>query len=589
METVGGGFGYESTLGFLCHSLSPEPEWERLSVASQWRPVGREAWLALGIEPLPQGWPEWPAAEAPAPRSHLAGMLQRVLPLVAGSDETAGQGSAELFAGWLQEALDELLEMMGDGPVTIREFSSEVIELLRLRRQPASTAERGIALRRPGMVIGGYFRHLFLPGMVEGEMPRSVSAGAVLDLYERKRLRAVGFPLATAVDLLRQEKLGFVLTIGAATESITLSLPRMKLGKPTIESGILARCGIAVDVLPAGHATSNPLSIEEARRSDPRREWPDDPPGQFFRAALAVERSRELSPDQDEYDGVTGQPVSAAERTWSASQLTRFGQCRFKWFSRHILGVEEESELPIEVTSRQYGRLFHRALELALEDLPAGADPRQWALSRIEDSLIAAEDDPSNPLFRFPAWEAQRTEWLDRLRRAIESDWFINPGAQVIGREEKFEEMWQGLKVTGSIDRIDRTPEGIEMVDYKTGSSFPRGANDGSGRLKLDLQLPIYIEAAGSGRFPGEKITGRYFSLTSRRNLVRRIEDQATGLANFTERLRRQLTAGDFAVEPDSAGEACSYCDYELICRRGRRLARKARLQSLESTGGEEE
>lgn len=120
------------------------------------------------------------------------------------------------------------------------------------------------------------------------------------------------------------------------------------------------------------------------------------------------------------------------------------------------------------------------------------------------------------------------------------------------------------------------------MVDYKTGSGFPRGANDGSGRLKLDLQLPIYIEAAGSRLFPGAKITGRYFSLTSRRNLVRRVDDQSSELTEFTERLRRQLATGDFAVEPDAAEEACSYCEYELICRRGRRLARKSRFDSTE-------
>ena len=578
MEMVGGGFGYESTLGFLCHALSPEPAWERLGEASQWRPVGGEAWRALGIEPCPPGWPASLTGEAPATRSQLAGILESVLPPAI----TADLPSADLFASRLREGLDELLANMGEGPVTVRQFTFEVIELLGLGRQSVSMVDRGIVLRRPGMVIGGYSRHLFLLGMIDGEMPRSVTTEGILDLYERKRLRALGFPLATAVELVRREKLGLLLAIGTATESITLSLPRMRLGKPTIESGFLAQSGIVVDSLPAGHTTPNPLSIEEARRNNPRGAGPEDPLCQRFQSALAVEYSRELSPDRDQYDGVTGHPVSAENRTWSASQLTRFGQCRFKWFSRHILGVEEESELPIEVTSRQYGRLLHRALELALADLPAGSDPRQWALSRIEDALIAAEVDPENPLYRFPAWEAQRTEWLDRLRRAIQSEWFIRPETQVIGREQKFEESWQGLKVSGSIDRIDRTPEGIEMVDYKTGSGFPRGANDGSGRLKLDLQLPIYIEAAGSRLFPGAKITGRYFSLTSRRNLVRRVDDQSSELTEFTERLRRQLATGDFAVEPDAAEEACSYCEYELICRRGRRLARKSRFDSTE-------
>jgi RecB family exonuclease len=46
--------------------------------------------------------------------------------------------------------------------------------------------------------------------------------------------------------------------------------------------------------------------------------------------------------------------------------------------------------------------------------------------------------------------------------------------------------------VVGFIDRIDRTPESIELIDTTDDGRFPNGAQDDSGYLKVDLQIPIY-------------------------------------------------------------------------------------------------
>ncbi|MFZ4984092.1 MAG: PD-(D/E)XK nuclease family protein [Blastocatellia bacterium] len=583
MEMVGGGYGYEPTLRFRGHSLSPGLEASQLSEAARRRPFGLDGWREAGIEPWPLDWPVWPGQSERVPRSQLVRIIAAVLPLASSPTDASTRATEELVTGKLLNGLNDLVRM-ADESVTVERFAAEVIELLGALRQPALMEDRGIELLRPEMVSGGRFRHLFLLGMIEGEMPRPIREEVILDLYERKRLRGEGFPLATAVDLVRREMLSLIFALETATATVTISLPRLREGEPTLVAGFLRSAGLKIASL-AGERVAA-MSPEEARRIDPSAERAADPVSPHLRSALLVERSRELSPERDEYDGVTGRPVAIDQRRWSASQMTKFGQCRFRWFCRHILGVEEDAELPDEMGSRQYGRLFHRALELALADLPTGSNPRQWALSRIERALVEAESDPENPLHRFPAWPAQRMEWIDRLRRAIESEGFIDAAAEVIGREVKFEGTWHGLRVTGSIDRIDRTPDGITMIDYKTSSSFPKGANDGSGRLRLDLQLPLYIEAAGGDLFPGEEITGRYYSLTSLRDLVRRGEQPDEALAAFADRLHHQLATGDFAVEPDLAEEACGYCEFELVCRRGERLARKS---SPTATGVEDE
>lgn len=587
LEMVGSGFDYEPTLRFLQHTLSRRIAPGRLAEARRQRPVGLVAWRELAIDPWPAEWPAWPArhsggqavnwpfsqaaaesgAEGPvgALRREWIATLDAALLLV-------GQPLVEIdlaVAARLRVALGELVEWGGEEWLSPANFVEELTELLAIVRLAEPDDRPAVGLYRPEAVIGGRFQHLFILGMVEGAVPGSVADEPLLDLHERKRLRLAGLPLETAADLVRYEKLGLLLTCAAATVSITLSQPRMKGNEATIASALLT------GLIDCGDETRAPLSLEEQRRAGQA----GGPQWSEIQLALAVERGRELAAGRDEYDGITGRGLEAAARSWSASQLTKFGQCRFRWFSQYLLGVEEDSELPEEVTARQYGRLFHRVLELALLDLPEGTDPREWALARLGTAFAAAENDPENRLCKFPAWAAQRQEWLSSLREAIENEQFIAPDAAIIGREARFVGSWHGLRVNGSIDRIDRTAEGIEMVDYKTSSSFPRGARDGSGRLKLDLQLPIYTEAAGAQLFPDEKVTGRYYSLTKRQNLVRREPADAGQLEGFAAMVRQRLAEGDFAVDPDPAGEACAYCEFELICRRGPRLARK--------TGGE--
>jgi RecB family exonuclease len=186
-----------------------------------------------------------------------------------------------------------------------------------------------------------------------------------------------------------------------------------------------------------------------------------------------------MAPDYDEYDGLVGDSIDAEARVWSASQMTRLGPCPFQWFSRYVLGIADPEELPEEISSRQIGKLSHRALELALADLPAdgsGSNPREHALARIDDALRQAEETIRKTHFRntLPGQRSGRS--ISRAFDGRSVPEFIRPDAVVIGRETEFAGVWEGLRVVGFIDRIDRTPESIELIDYKTSSRFPNGA-----------------------------------------------------------------------------------------------------------------
>jgi RecB family exonuclease len=65
--------------------------------------------------------------------------------------------------------------------------------------------------------------------------------------------------------------------------------------------------------------------------------------------------------------------------------------------------------------------------------------------------------------------------------------------------------------MVGVVDRLDRTPDGLRVTDYKTGSSISRVVQDG--RLTLEVQLPLYMEALGA-------VNGRYLSIEKAEELA---------------------------------------------------------------------
>jgi putative RecB family exonuclease len=117
--------------------------------------------------------------------------------------------------------------------------------------------------------------------------------------------------------------------------------------------------------------------------------------------------------------------------------------------------------------------------------------------------------------------------------------------------------------ISGIIDRIDRTEDGYEIIDYKTTRKLPSQE-----KVDNDLQLSIYL-AAFLARYPKEaenidKINVSLYylkhgvKLSSRRTLadVKKSEE-------FVLDLIRQI--GESKFEPTISG-LCDWCGYQNIC-----------------------
>lgn len=568
-------FRFEATASFLQHPLTPPEIAPRWSEARKRRPDNRKAWEAIGADfAVIESWRK-------AKRAKWVDRFQSVLAAWQ-IEARCGLWAEEMIAyERLHDAFEELANF-DETPRSGEQFARELDTLL--TSQPVAIATRGgVAIHSPESIAGSRYAYVFVLGAIEGAYPEPVRNDTAIDFFSRKQLAHHGFDLGSAMRSARRETRLFDALLRVASERLSLSYPRTIGKNLTLPSAYLEQ--FAIPPAPSEITTTTPIaSLETARRllwlRSPLEHLPTiahrDRVLRHARRCQRVELDREISPHYSPYDGLTDLPTDIAQHVFSASQLSMLGQCGFKWFARYGLRINRPQDKETELSGRLKGQLYHQTLEGAMQDTIDQEDPRDRVLAALESAFEAAETNLY--LDHLPAWWAQRREHLALLRRTIEHDSFFTPGAVIRAIEADFTGEWNGFKVTGKIDRADETPYGITLIEYKTRSSRPTQAQDRHGEAKFDLQLQLYVEAAGAALFPDRTISrAHYYSLTKAKSLAGVDQVNDIEAIAFADRLRGHLSTGAYAVQPDRGEKVCAYCDCELMCRKGARLQRKQR------------
>lgn len=571
-DAVKSDFEFEPTARLVQHSFGPGVSDTVWHDVRRRRIAGCDEWPAAGVDitclraPEQQTFLEWTQ------------WIRNVL-AVLDVRSNAGKSAREMNAcNSFNEALDELGRLETSRAMTLDEFAAAVYEILSNEQTRFKPGSGGTALHDPDTILGADLDHIFVVGMAEGMTPPTIVDNAVIDFYDRKRFRELGIELRTAADVSRWEELSFYFILPAAKKTITFSYPRIVDGQEKVPSAFFGRLGIEPS---KAEANSTISSVEEQRRIYLRRSDHTLKGDDIFEGAmlrLDAEHRREASAPCDEYDGVIGVPVEATGRKWSISQLTQIGQCPFRWFTARLLKLKPPEEGELELDPAKRGSLYHKTLEIAMRRAKDAHDVRRAVLDELRAAFEEAEKDEKLALPKLRNWAIERLDHLEQLRKAVESPAFISEGAAVVGIEQSYEAEWEGFTLKGSIDRVDETPEGLIAIDYKTSAKLPKGVKDASGKLSIDVQIPIYSRVALPSLYPDKPLgKSSYYSLTKGKTLKEGEEEISPELYDFADRVHRMLSTGSFPVAPDTGRKACQYCDFDLLCRKGQRLERKTR------------
>ena len=197
------------------------------------------------------------------------------------------------------------------------------------------------------------------------------------------------------------------------------------------------------------------------------------------------------------YDGVLGsaaRQILISRDLFAAelhpTRLERYLDCPFAYLLRDVLGlsVPEEPADEIEMDAREFGTLAHEILKRVYGEVIAEGMDRDGALAAVEGPWQAACDEARRRGLTGSdmAWNARRQALREDLLETVRGD----PVFKAQGERPALVEWGFGeaedrpvaldlpggrrVRFAGRVDRVDATPRGARVVDYKTGAGGPR-------------------------------------------------------------------------------------------------------------------
>ncbi len=232
--------------------------------------------------------------------------------------------------------------------------------------------------------------------------------------------------------------------------------------------------------------------------------------------------------------------------TLSVSRMETYETCplRFK--------IETDWRLPGEpFPAMHFGNAVHTTLRAYYDALRVGRPlSREALLQCFSDALseMRFEDDLQRVLF-----ERQGKNQLGRFYD-LHRDESV---PEVIATEQAFQLQMGGVRVRGRIDRADRTPQGIVITDYKTGS--PRTQEDAD----ESLQLSIYALAAKQ-LWGAEACRLLFYNLETNATVESaRTPEQLREVEMKVDSVAAAICAGQFDAR---RGYWCNRCPHRQIC-----------------------
>ncbi len=238
--------------------------------------------------------------------------------------------------------------------------------------------------------------------------------------------------------------------------------------------------------------------------------------------------------------------------TLSFTQIDRFERCpQAYWF-------EYELKIPtLPSASLAFGSAVHDALEMFFKErIKNGVPPQSHLVKAFEEAY--EQELHKNP--HLP----QELKALGAKQLADYYDSFHRDFPKPLALEEKFRIQIGEHFVVGKIDRADQEPEGIVIVDYKTGKA--KSSEDEKDQKFADesLQFSIYALAAKEFfKWSLKELKFQYLSdnstLKTTRNNSQMDETRQKILA-----IAQSIQSKSFTAKPSRI--VCKGCDYQRIC-----------------------
>lgn len=287
--------------------------------------------------------------------------------------------------------------------------------------------------------------------------------------------------------------------------------------------------------------------------------------------------------------------VETGQIRLSATSLNTYIGCPLSWFLKNIAKKKSPKRAHLI-----FGAVIHEMLETfyeknfksedsfaatwryewfkRIEEIENGRPPKRKKPMKgqldleIDLSEVEAPQSPLIDALRIPE-PAKKIVWKNAQEKFI----YMKSGEQMLREfykgfagkphplhaEIRFDITWGKHLITGAIDRIDLTPDGFEIVDYKSGFKSPL---DNTVEFRRNPQLTIYSYAFRK-LFPGEKEVrvGIHHLRSGKVFYTERGEEDYQYLHNAMNEAASRIQQKMFSP---FYGFHCGLCDYPEVCHR---------------------
>lgn len=205
-------------------------------------------------------------------------------------------------------------------------------------------------------------------------------------------------------------------------------------------------------------------------------------------------------------------PNVALPRVYRVTQLRDYLTCPYRYYLRHVLGLEAQNDDAEELDGRGFGSLAHDCLQsfgedqqIRVSDSPkvisgflndqlSSMAKRKYGDKSLRAAVAIQLEQVRARLDRFAAWQALRVREGWRIV-------FIENMEQNLTWKFTLDE--EAVILVGRIDRIDRNDVSgtWQVLDYKTGDKgdSPEYTHGPFNEEWVDFQLPLYRHLASQG------------------------------------------------------------------------------------------
>jgi RecB family exonuclease len=518
---------------------------------------------------------------APATADAPAGHLERILAFLVRHERppVADDPTVERTRR-ARSAVMSVLRQLRDGyarfdaaPVGFEAVVAVVRRWIETHTFAPRTGVTGVHLVDAESARFGIFDLVQLAGVVDGEWPDRPRRGV---FYGPDILRDLGWPVES--ERRQAERAKFADLLELPREHLIVSFFALEGDSPAGPSALLDDLEAAFDAARRESSDVPDARIfeHEALTLDPIVLDPLAP------VASSWARARQTHPRSEDvrHRGFTGAHTPGP---LSLTALERYQDCPFRFFSSHVLRLEEEPEEASMLSARVRGRFVHDVLHRFVEAWDARRagpitvtrlDEARQLFADVAEPLLAQLPEPDAALERARLFGSAAAMGVMEVLLGVE----VSRPEPVEGRllEHRFSGRYTlgaggaPVALRGVADRVDLLHgRRLRVIDYKTGiAPDPQRALQAAAYALLAREE---LERRDSAPWIIDEAA--YVTLAAVRPLLRVVQRDAPGGTDVLEAVRRRvhevlggIEAGVFPVRPHDTS-LCRTCAFPSVCR----------------------